>query len=70
VDARWVRNQVGPLVGMNASADGSGQAEAFAGWRMFFEAMGAQSPAVIVIEDLHWADDALLDFVDGLVDRV
>ena len=69
-DARWVRNQVGPLVGMGAAADGSGQSEAFAGWRLFFEAMAAESPTVLVIDDLHWADDALLDFVDGLVDRV
>ena len=28
------------------------------------------SPAVLVFEDLHWADDALLDFVDALADRV
>ena len=69
-DARWVRNQIGPLVGMHAAADGSGQPEAFAGWRLFFEGMGAQSPTVLVVDDLHWADDALLDFVDGLVDRV
>ena len=70
VDARWVRNQVGPLVGMGATTDGSGQPEAFAGWRMFFEAMAALSPTVLVFDDLHWADDALLDFIDGLVDRV
>ncbi len=25
---------------------------------------------MLVFEDLHWADDALLDFVDALVDRV
>ena len=54
---------------MAAAADGSGQSEAFAAWRMFFEAMGAQSPTVVVLDDLHWADDVLLDFVDGLVDR-
>src|SRR6185503_10093231 len=69
-DARWVRNQVGPLVGIDAAADGSGQSEAFAGWRLFLEAMAAASPTVVVLEDLHWADNALLDFVDGLVDRV
>jgi class 3 adenylate cyclase/tetratricopeptide (TPR) repeat protein len=69
-DARWVHNQVGPLVGMDTAADGSGQSEAFAGWRLFFEAMAAQSPTVLVVDDLHWADDALLDFVDSLVDRV
>ena len=69
-NARWVRNHVGPLAGIDTATDGSGQPEAFAGWRLFFEAMAAESPTVIVIDDLHWADDALLDFVDGLVDRV
>ncbi len=69
-DARWVRNQIGPFAGIDAATDGSGQSEAFAGWRLFFEAMAAQSPTVIVLEDLHWADAALLDFIDGLVDRV
>jgi class 3 adenylate cyclase/tetratricopeptide (TPR) repeat protein len=69
-DARWVRNQVGPLVGMDAASDGSGQSEAFAGWRLLFEAMAAESPTVLVVDDLHWADDALLDFIDSVVDRV
>ena len=27
------------------------------------------SATVLVFEDLHWGDDGLLDFVDGLVDR-
>ena len=27
-------------------------------------------PVVLVFEDLHWADDALLDFVDSLAERV
>ena len=34
----------------------------------FFEALAEQHPLVLVFEDLHWADDALLDFVDHLVD--
>ena len=70
VDARWVRNQVGPLIGLDAAADGSTRAEAFAGWRQFLEAIAADSPTVLVLDDLQWADDALLDFVDELVDRV
>ena len=44
--------------------------EAFAAWRRFFEALADRRPAVIVFEDLHWADDALLDFVDSLVERI
>ncbi len=42
----------------------------FAAWRRFLEELAAQRPLVLVLEDLHWADDALLDFVDALADRV
>jgi class 3 adenylate cyclase len=69
-NARWARNQVGPLIGVAGPIDGSTQSDAFAGWRMFLEAIAAESPAVLVFDDLHWADNALLDFVDELVDRV
>jgi class 3 adenylate cyclase len=69
VDAVWVRNQIAPLVGATASLDGGGLREAFAGWRMFLEAVAAEGPAVVVFDDLHWADDALLDFIDELIDR-
>src|SRR5450432_485053 len=55
---------------MGAVADGSGQPEAFAGWRLLLESMAEASPTVIVVEDLHWADDALLEFIDSLVDRL
>ena len=42
--------------------------ESFAAWRYFFEATAESRPLVLVFEDLHWADDGLLDFVDYLVD--
>ena len=42
--------------------------EAFTAWRRFLEAIADERPLVLVFEDLHWADDALLDFVDHLVD--
>ena len=48
---------------------GSTRDEAFAAWRRFLEAIADERPLVLVFEDLHWADDALLDFVDYLVDR-
>ena len=44
--------------------------EAFAAWRRLFEAMAEQRPLVLVFEDLHWADDTLLDFVDHLAEWV
>src|SRR5207245_66016 len=61
-----------PLVGLGGSLEAreDQRAETFAAWRRFFEGLAERSPVVLVFEDLHWADDGLLDFVDGLVDRV
>jgi predicted ATPase len=42
--------------------------EAFAAWRRFFEELAEERPLVLVFEDLHWADDHLLEFVGHLVD--
>ena len=69
-EAAWVERQVRPLVGLgDVRAAAEGRGEVFAAWRRFLEALGEGRPAVLVFEDLHWADDDLLDFVDDLVDR-
>ncbi|MDQ3382044.1 MAG: AAA family ATPase [Actinomycetota bacterium] len=68
-EVAWLEPHLRPLVGLvvdEASADRRG--EAFAAWRRFFEALAEERPLVLVFEDLHWADDGLLDFVDHLVD--
>jgi class 3 adenylate cyclase/tetratricopeptide (TPR) repeat protein len=61
----WMVARLGPLVGLgqgqSSSDDGS-----FAGWRRFIEALAADHPTVVVFEDLHWADPALIRFVDDL----
>ncbi|HZB86817.1 MAG TPA: AAA family ATPase, partial [Gaiellaceae bacterium] len=69
-DAEWVERHLRPLVGVAAEGElrGDHREEAFATWRRFFEALAERRPLVLVFEDLHWADDALLDFVDELVD--
>ncbi len=69
-EARWVETQLRRLVGVSAEEEGGGdrREEAFAAWRRFFEALAERLPTVLVFEDLHWADDNLLDFVDYLVD--
>jgi class 3 adenylate cyclase/tetratricopeptide (TPR) repeat protein len=71
-EARWVERHLRPLVGLTAEADpGEGRrAEAFAAWRRFFEAMAERTPTVLVFEDMQWADEGLLEFLDGLVERV
>jgi class 3 adenylate cyclase/tetratricopeptide (TPR) repeat protein len=37
--------------------------------RMFFEALARRRPLVLVFEDLHWAEEPLLDFVEQLSSR-
>lgn len=69
-DARWVESHLRPLVGLEIETGlgGDRRGEAFAAWRRFLEALAEQRPLVLVVEDLHWADDGLLDFLDELVD--
>lgn len=70
-EAEWVTGHLRPLVGLrsDAAAGGEGRGEAFAAWRRLFEAMAEQRTTVLIFEDLHWADDGLLDFVDSLIER-
>src|SRR6266508_2962645 len=69
-EAAWVLEHLRRLVGLGGGgalhADRRG--EVFAAWRRFLYGLAARRPLVLAIEDLHWADDALLDFIDGLTD--
>src|SRR6185295_18059401 len=69
-EARWVESHLRPLAGLGAGADSGSDhaAEALAAWRRFFEALAEQRPLILVFEDLHWADDGLLDFVDQMAE--
>jgi class 3 adenylate cyclase/tetratricopeptide (TPR) repeat protein len=72
--AAWVSRQLRPLVGASAPADAAvgGAAERgqdmVAAWRWFLRALADRQPLVLALEDLHGADQLLLDVVDGLVD--
>ena len=63
----WLARHTRPLVGLEG-AERAEREEAFAAWRRLLEAAAEQRPLVLVFEDLHWADDGLLDFVDHLAD--
>ena len=68
-EAGWIEGHLRPLVGLTGESPGSDhRGESFAAWRRFLEAMAEQHPVVLVFEDLHWADEGLLEFVDHLVD--
>lgn len=72
VEDRRLEAHLRPLVGLGAAevSGGDQRAEAFAAWRQFFETLAAERPLVLVLEDLHWGDENLFDFLDHLVDWV
>jgi class 3 adenylate cyclase/tetratricopeptide (TPR) repeat protein len=65
-DRVWLLARLAPLVG--APAEPASQEESFTAWRRFLEGLAAAGPTVLVFEDLHWADDALLSFLEHLAD--
>jgi class 3 adenylate cyclase len=67
-DADWLLAHLRPLVGQGDA--GGSQEESFAAWRRFFEAMAEQRQLVLTFEDIQWADDGLLDFIEHLADWV
>jgi class 3 adenylate cyclase/tetratricopeptide (TPR) repeat protein len=64
----WFESTLAPLVGAGETTAASDREEPFTAWRRFLEGVGAQRPLVLLFEDLHWADDALLAFIEHLVD--
>jgi class 3 adenylate cyclase len=68
-EADWLFPHLAPLVGLESDAAGSERRErSFDAWRRFLEAVADKRPTMVVIEDLHWADDGVLDFLDYLAD--
>jgi class 3 adenylate cyclase/tetratricopeptide (TPR) repeat protein len=68
-EASRIEGHLRALIGLGdaeqASVDQRGAA--FAAWRHFLEAIARRRPLVLVFEDVQWADDGLLDFVEHLV---
>ena len=63
----WIGRHARPLVGLEGGVRAERE-EAFAAWRRLLEAAAERRTLVLIFEDLHWADDGLLDFVDHLAD--
>jgi len=63
----WLRARLLPLLGIE-SAQSASREESFTAWRRFLETI-AHDGAVVVVEDLHWADLALLDFISELTEQ-
>lgn len=66
-DRSWVETNLAGLVGLGPMPDGE-RSEQFAAFRLFFEAISARGTTVMVFEDFHHSDEALIDFVEELTD--
>ena len=63
----WVERHLEALLSLSDESVVDRQ-ESFAAWRLYLEGLADQRPLVLVFEDLHWADEGLLDFVDHLAE--
>jgi class 3 adenylate cyclase/tetratricopeptide (TPR) repeat protein len=67
-DQGWFRQRLRALLGL--AAPGASLEENFTAWTRLLEGIAGAGPTVLVLEDLHWADEALLDFLEFLVTQV
>jgi len=66
-EAEWVESQLRRLVGLEGAAR-ERRDETFSAWRTYLEALSDRGPLVLAIEDLHWADEELLEFIEHVAD--
>ena len=65
-ERRFVEPRLRHLIGLE---EGRFEREdLFAAWRLFFERLADVYPAVLVFEDMQWADASLLDFIEYLLE--
>ena len=63
----WLEPRLAHLLGL-AERTAPDREDLFAAWRLFFERLAEQGTAVLVFEDLQWADAGLLDFIEYLLE--
>ena len=64
-DDKDLVDRLRPLVGLSTTR--AEREEYFSAWTSFFESMAATRPTILVVEDLHWASEPTLAFLDHLL---
>jgi len=62
----WLEARLRPLVG--AGGEPASQEESFSAWRRFLESWAEGRETILVFEDLHWADEGLVSFLEHVAD--
>ena len=66
-ERRWIEPKLLGLLGLEELRTLERE-ELFGAWRTFFERVSEKAVTVLVFEDIHWADQGLLDFIDHLAE--
>jgi class 3 adenylate cyclase/tetratricopeptide (TPR) repeat protein len=61
-DRPWFRQRLRALLGLDAAK--AEREENFTAWLRFLEDVASRRPTVLILEDLQWADQPLLDFLE------
>ncbi|MFL5673647.1 MAG: adenylate/guanylate cyclase domain-containing protein [Chloroflexota bacterium] len=69
-ERRWMEPRLLQLLGIDPGedAEATDRESLFAAWRLLFERVAEHGVVVLVFEDVQWADDGLLDFIDHILD--
>jgi class 3 adenylate cyclase len=66
-ERRFVEPRLAQLLALGEGASHERQ-DLFAAWRLFFERLADTYPTILAFEDMQWADESLLDFVEYLLE--
>src|SRR5436190_2787738 len=69
-DARVVAEHLAILLGLDTTSSVDDRETLFFSVRSFIQAVAREEPTMLVFEDVHWADDSLLDLVEELAARL
>src|SRR5207248_4123744 len=69
-EAQAVAGHLAILLGLETQATTPDRDSLFQSVRVFIEAGARDEPTLFVFEDIHWADDALLDLIELLASRL
>jgi len=69
-EAKSVTEHLGIILGLDSSGTIADRENLFLSIRTFIEAVARNEPIMLVFEDLHWADEALLNLVELLAARL